>query len=287
MIHIYKVILFICASFALVAIALFASDALAQGPKLNGNRALTSAFGTSFTYQGQLKNGGVAVNNTCDFQFGLWDANISGNLVGVTTTVTSIPVTNGLFTAPIDFGNTAFTGGDRWLAIAIACPSNSRNYVLLDSRQQLTPDPYSIYSASTGALNGYTISSTAPITGQVLKWNGSAWVPSTLATPLAYGSVSFTGTVLAGSPNISVTYAPVYTSTMPPTQGITVTDVYLINITGETYDYRKDVTVVTPEVGCYYHPWTFNLDNMLIIQFHNDYGGQYTYCNFDFITFKP
>lgn len=45
----------------------------AQGPK-PGTRSPRTNAGTAFTYQGQLKNNGAAVNGTCSFQFGLWDA---------------------------------------------------------------------------------------------------------------------------------------------------------------------------------------------------------------------
>ncbi len=94
----------------------------------------------------------------------------------------------------------------------------------------LTSAPYSAYSLSTGALQGRVISATAPAAGQVLNWDGHAWSPASLATPLAFGNVSFTGTVLAGTSNISVTYASVCTSTQPPTKGFVYRTIYLISI---------------------------------------------------------
>ena len=43
------------------------------------------ATGTGFTYQGQLKNGGAAVNGACDFQFALYDALALGARIGADT----------------------------------------------------------------------------------------------------------------------------------------------------------------------------------------------------------
>ena len=64
--------------------------------------------GTTFTYQGQLKKNGSTVNGPCDFQFGIYDAETQGNQYGITQTM-SISVTDGLFTANLDFGD-VFTG---------------------------------------------------------------------------------------------------------------------------------------------------------------------------------
>jgi len=109
----------------------------AQGP---APRAPVALAGTAFTYQGQLKNGGAPVNATCDFQFGLWDASAAGTQLGFTQTIASA-VTNGLFTASIDFGAERFNGDARWLASAVRCPSGSGSYTGLNPRQALTPAP--------------------------------------------------------------------------------------------------------------------------------------------------
>jgi len=41
-----------------------------------------AAINQSFTYQGSLKHNGSAVNATCDFQFGLYDAQSLGRQIG-------------------------------------------------------------------------------------------------------------------------------------------------------------------------------------------------------------
>jgi hypothetical protein len=124
-------ILFVIVLTLLVSVGI----ANAQGPTGTGQPRANA--GTAFTYQGQLKNGGSVVNGTCNFQFGLWDAAALGSQVGTTVTVSSVIVTNGLFTTPIDFGASAFNGDARYLGIAVACPSGS--YTTFSSRQALTP----------------------------------------------------------------------------------------------------------------------------------------------------
>ncbi len=52
---------------------------------------------TAFTYQGLLKQSGSPVTNSCDFQFGLYDALSSGHQIGTTLTKTAVSLSNGLF----------------------------------------------------------------------------------------------------------------------------------------------------------------------------------------------
>ncbi len=105
---------------------------------------------TAFTYQGQLKQAGVPLNATADFEFSLWDAAGSGdpptggNQVRSTANVTAVNVTNGLFTAELDFGVGAFNGRARWLQIAVRSPTGSGVYTTLAPRQALTAAPYAI-----------------------------------------------------------------------------------------------------------------------------------------------
>ena len=121
----------------LITISLFvAADVAGARNSTNAPRS----DGVTFTYQGQLKNNGTAVNNVCDFQFGLWDAASNGTQVGITQTLSAVKVTNGLFTVGLDFGP-VFTGQPRWLAITVRRPTGSGTYTLLNPRQQLTAAP--------------------------------------------------------------------------------------------------------------------------------------------------
>lgn len=117
----------------------------AQGPGPQGDVGIQAALvGTAFTYQGQLKSGGSPVNSTCDFQFSLWNSADGDTQVGTTQTKNNVNVSNGLFTIPdLDFGDSAFTGGARWLQIAVKCTGDT-DYVTLSPRQALTAAPYAL-----------------------------------------------------------------------------------------------------------------------------------------------
>jgi hypothetical protein len=119
----------------------FAAVALLTAASPRPARAVTTAF----TFQGQLRQGAAAANGPCDFQFGLFDALDGGTQVGTTFAV-STTVSNGLFSVGLDFGAAAFTGPDRWLQIAVRCPSGTGEFTALTPRQALTPAPYAIFS---------------------------------------------------------------------------------------------------------------------------------------------
>ena len=117
--------------------------------------AWAAPVGTAITYQGQIKLGGVPVSETCDFEFTLWDdlvATLLHNQVGPTLIFDGqlgnsrpVRVVNGLFTAALDFGSTAFNGDSRWLQIDVCCSSPcSPRFTKLTPRQPLTATPYSL-----------------------------------------------------------------------------------------------------------------------------------------------
>jgi trimeric autotransporter adhesin len=130
--------------------------ALAQdgGP---GAQSETAVVGSAFTYQGRLESGGSGVSATCGFEFGVWDDASLGAQVGVTQTVPSVLVNAGYFTTQLnsgnEFGNSAFNGLARWLAINVRCP-DSGAYTPLSPRQALTAAPYALYAAGNWGLNG-------------------------------------------------------------------------------------------------------------------------------------
>jgi hypothetical protein len=163
--------------FVLLATLFASTIADAQGPKPAPTKAPGSVkspsanVGTAFTYQGQLKSGGNAVNGTCDFQFGLYDALTGGTQIGATQTNLNVSVSNGLFTTQIDFGANTITGNARWLDIAVRCPASSGSYTTLAPRQALTPAPMAL------ALPGLYTQPTAS-TPNIIGGNSSNTVDS-------------------------------------------------------------------------------------------------------------
>ena len=80
----------------------------------------TLAQVTAFTYQGRLNDGPNPANGIFDLRFGLWNSPDTGNStqLGLVTNLLT-RVTNGLFTVRVDFGGPVWTGGDRWLELAV------------------------------------------------------------------------------------------------------------------------------------------------------------------------
>jgi hypothetical protein len=183
-----------------------------DGPDATGSGrsqavAAPSAVGTGFTYQGQLKDGEEPVSANCEMAFRLYDQATGGSQVGSVIT-TTVPISDGLFTASLDFGSGAFAGDARWLAVRVRCPGDG-SYTALTPRQPLTPAPYALYASQApwsglagvpagfadGVDNNTTYSAGTGLTlsgtqfrittayrlpqsctgGQIAEWNGSVW----------------------------------------------------------------------------------------------------------------
>jgi len=111
----------------------------------SGTRAQVPV-GSAFTYQGQLKNGGVPVDGDYDFRFQLFDAPNGGEPVGGNVAPVTLPVVNGLFTAELDFGPDAFNGEARWLEVGVRATGAGGDHTILSPRQSLTAAPYALYA---------------------------------------------------------------------------------------------------------------------------------------------
>ena len=115
------------------------------------NDRLSSAFaqGTAFTYQGRLNANGGPANGSYDLTFTLFSVTNGGGSVAGPLTNSATAVSNGLFTATIDFGTGVFNGTSYWLQIGVQTNGGS-GFSTLAPRQPLTPTPYAIYSANAG-----------------------------------------------------------------------------------------------------------------------------------------
>jgi len=113
-------------------------------PAMNSNPALPAVVGNAFTYQGQLIDDGAPANGAYDLQFSLWDAANGGVQIGSTVLVNDVAVADGRFTAELDFGQSAFGGGARWLAITVRPGASGGAYTPLSPRQKLNAAPYAL-----------------------------------------------------------------------------------------------------------------------------------------------
>ncbi|MBK9121304.1 MAG: hypothetical protein IPM18_17125 [Phycisphaerales bacterium] len=110
--------------------------------------ALTAQAST-FTFQGQVRQAGLPINGTADFQFRLYTAAEGGSQIGLTLTRTNVTVVDGLFTVELDYGLGAFPGAPRWIGISVRSPAGGGSYTTLAPRQPVRSAPYSIFALST------------------------------------------------------------------------------------------------------------------------------------------
>ncbi len=115
-----------------------------------------------FTYQGRLFDQESPAGGSYDLKFTLFDSADPASAVMISNEQISedIPITDGYFTASLDFGSFAFNGQQRWLRIAIRPGDNidPNAFQPLSPLQELTPVPYALYSSLAGtALNAQTL----------------------------------------------------------------------------------------------------------------------------------
>ena len=111
-----------------------------------------AALGTAFTYQGQLVLSGTNVTDTCDFNFGLWDAVAGGGEVTTAVDVPNVNVNEGVFTVELDFNSGVFSGDASWLEIAVVCPAGGGGLTTLSPRQEVSPTPNALFAVEAGGL---------------------------------------------------------------------------------------------------------------------------------------
>jgi hypothetical protein len=129
-----------------------------------------------FTFQGFLEQSGSPLNGNANLAFKLYDAQSGGTQQGATVSANSYPVLDGVFTIDLNFAGVAFAEANRWLQVEV-------NGTPMGPRIEILPAPV---AASSRALQGRGVSATAPSSGQVLKWNGSAWAPAADAGGSSY-----------------------------------------------------------------------------------------------------
>jgi len=101
-------------------------------------------LGTAFTYQGELTNSGSVVNGTYDMLFLLF-ADSTVGMPLAQSLATGVQVTNGRFTARVDFGGGGFGPWQRWLEIQVREESETV-YTILSPRHTITVAPVAQYA---------------------------------------------------------------------------------------------------------------------------------------------
>ncbi len=119
--------------------------------------AWAQPLSSAFTYQGELRSGGVPATGPHDLRFRLYDAASGGSQLGPELCLDDISPLDGAFTAQLDFG-AQFQGSKRFLEIDVrvdageACAAGA-GYVTLP-RQALSATPHASFALSAGSLNG-------------------------------------------------------------------------------------------------------------------------------------
>jgi hypothetical protein len=123
--------------------------------------ASAAPVGTTFSYQGQLKNNGVPVNGPYDIRVTLYSTPTGSGAVGSPNpnVFGCWPVNNGLFTVQLNFGGlSAYDCQARWLEFATRPCNNTNSFQVLTQRVELLPTPYALQSLSACSVesNGVT-----------------------------------------------------------------------------------------------------------------------------------
>jgi len=144
------------------------------------------ADATAFTWQGRLSDSGQPATGLYDLRFTLHDAPTGGTALG-TNTLPAAAVSNGLYTATLDFGTNAFDGSARWLEFAVRT-NGAPDFTTLAPRQLVTPTPYAIRAANfSGAVTEAQLPANVATGAAAANGAASANVPGTLVKRDASG----------------------------------------------------------------------------------------------------
>jgi len=112
-----------------------------------------------FAYQGELRDNGVIVDGTADFQFSFYDQPAAGNQIGTTQSVSNVPVVGGVFTVDVPFSEAfTFAGDKRFMEISVRNPAGVGSYTPMNPRVELLPTPNAHYARlAAQAFNANTL----------------------------------------------------------------------------------------------------------------------------------
>jgi hypothetical protein len=150
---------------AFLAIVWVVGAVLAQEPDNSPLTAPSDGSPTwTFTYQGQLNDGGQPANGTYDFTISIWNTSTLGTQVGSTQSYDDpgVLVEDGVFSLNVPPGSRdeVFNGGDRWIQVEVR-PHGSGSYTALP-RQPITAVPYA-WGLRPGAVVSGTAAPSSPV----------------------------------------------------------------------------------------------------------------------------
>ena len=200
-----------------------------------------AAQGTVFTYQGKLNQNGVPFTGLAELAPTLWDAASGGTPVATNNPASFyVNVSNGLFTAPLDFGAAPFnSGAARWLQLGVRTALGP--FTTLTPLQPLTATPYAI-AASYATKGGMATNFTGNLSGDVTGTQGATVVASLggqSASAVVAGATAANAAVAASTPNTIVKRdgsgnfaAGAITATSLTGNGANLTSLSASNLTG-------------------------------------------------------
>lgn len=106
-------------------------------------QAGTVEVGTQFTYQGELIDNGSPANGVYDLLIILYSAPTGGTQIDFEV-IDDIQITDGLFSAELDFGDAPFSGDERFLEVNVRNGNSNAGYSILLPRSRVNPTPYAI-----------------------------------------------------------------------------------------------------------------------------------------------
>lgn len=218
------------------------------------------AQNSTFTYQGQITSNGTAANGEFDLRFALFNAATLGSQQAVLTNA-PVAVSNGLFTATLDFGSGVFDGSLRWLEIGVRTNGSTNAYATLSPRQPVTATPYAIRAANYSGPVAATsltgkISDTNLSANVALLTNDVSFIRSVAASNFigsGLGLTNLSATNLIGTlpdARLSTNVAMLNTSNAVFKGAISATNFYgygggLTNVPGRIFEYIATANNIT------------------------------------------
>lgn len=121
--------------------SLLIAAGIAAAITAGGVSASAAPVSTAFTYQGRLLDAGAPANGTYDITAVLFDSAVGGAQVGLAVALNDVVVSNGVFTASLDFG-AQMTGDARWVELRVRPGASAGVFQIIAPRTALEATPY-------------------------------------------------------------------------------------------------------------------------------------------------